>query len=234
MKYRAVFFDVGGTLMRMDREHVAQKYVALARARHITIDPEIALRTFSTLDDEIPARARAAPPLSLDERAGEIFWKALFADGWSRLGLEKNDEAINQLYHDFRRGDFNRLFDDVLPALAALQKRNLTMGVVTNFTANCQDVLHTLGVAKYFPNGHIIVSAIVGAEKPARKIFDYATRSVKYPGNEIVYVGDGVHSDVEGAHGAGWDAILLDRDNWYPDYNTVPRIRSLIELANLI
>jgi FMN phosphatase YigB (HAD superfamily) len=177
---------VGGTLMRMDRERVAQKYVTLAHARGVTIDPEISLRTFSTLDDEIPARARAAPPLSLDERAGEIFWKSLFADGWSRLGLEKNDEAINHLYHDFRRGDFNRLFDDVLPALEALQKRNLTLGVVSNFTANCRDVLHTLGVAKYFPNGRIIVSAIVGAEKPAREIFDYAARSVKCPANESV------------------------------------------------
>jgi FMN phosphatase YigB (HAD superfamily) len=43
-----------------------------------------------------------------------------------------------------------------------------------------------------------------------------------------------VHSDVDGARSAGWDAILLDRDNWYPDYETVPRIRLLTELSNLI
>jgi FMN phosphatase YigB (HAD superfamily) len=57
---------------------------------------------------------------------------------------------------------------------------------------------------------------------------------VKLSAHEIVYVGDGLHSDVEGAHGAGWDAILLDRDNWYPDYHAVPRIRLLTELADLI
>ena len=232
MKYRAVFFDVGGTLMRMDREKVANEYVALARTRNAVIDPGIALRTFSTLDDEIPARARAAPPLSLDDRAGEIFWKALFADGWSRLGQTQDDAVIHHMYKEFRRGEFNRLFDDSKPALEALRKRGLTLGVVSNFPANCEEVLQTLGVRNYF--SHIVVSAIVRAEKPAREIFDYAARMAKYPTNEIVYVGDGIHSDVEGAHGAGWDAILLDRDNWYPDYKAVPRIRLLTEVDKLV
>ena len=50
----------------------------------------------------------------------------------------------------------------------------------------------------------------------------------------MVYVGDGIHSDVEGARGAGWDAILLDRDNWYPDYDAVPRVRLLTEVAKLV
>ena len=177
MKYRAVFFDVGGTLMRMDREKVATEYVALARQYRVVIDPGIALRTYSTLDDEIPARVRGAPPLSLDDKAGEIFWKALFADGWERLGMAQDDAVTNHLYRQFRRGAFNSLFDDSRPALGALQKRGVPLGVVSNFTANCTEVLHTLGVAHFF--AHVVISALVQVEKPAREIFDHAARLSK-------------------------------------------------------
>ncbi|MEW5719234.1 MAG: HAD-IA family hydrolase [Chloroflexota bacterium] len=232
MKYRGVFFDVGGVLMQMGRERVAREYVALARARGVTLDLAVALRMFSALDDEIPARARAAPPLSLDKRVGKNFWTTLFADGWSRLGLTRDDAAINHLYTLFRRGDFNHVFDDVRPALDALCARGLQLGIVSNFTANLEQVLRALGIGDYF--SVVAVSAIVRAEKPDRAIFDYAARAAKQSPRDLLLVGDGIHADVDGARNAGWNAILLDRDNWYPDYAVVPRIRLLTEIVDWV
>jgi putative hydrolase of the HAD superfamily len=232
MKYTVIFFDVGGTLMSMDRERVAREYVALAQARRVALDLAATQRMFAALDDEIPARARAAPPLSLDERAGEIFWKTLFADGWSRLTLARDDAAVEHLYRKFRRGDFNRVFEDAPPALEELKRRGLTLGVLSNFTANLKAVLRALDIAKYF--SHWVVSALVRVEKPSRGIFDHAARAAERSASELVYVGDGPHSDVDGAHGAGWDAILLDRDDWFPDYQTAPRIRRLTELMRIL
>ncbi|MBI5300535.1 MAG: HAD-IA family hydrolase [Chloroflexi bacterium] len=232
MKYHAIFFDVGGVLMSMDRDRVAREYVALARSRRVTLDFAAVRAMVAALDDEIPARARLAPPLSLDERAGETFWKTLFADGWSRLALVRDDAAIAHFYREFRRGAFNRAFDDARPALDALQARGVTLGVISNFTPNCAEVLETLGLKRYF--AHIVVSALVRVEKPARAIFDHAAQLAQRDPRELVYVGDGLHTDVDGARGAGWDAILLDRDNWYPDYRVVPRVRRLTELAEVL
>jgi len=232
MRYSLIAFDVGGVLMSMDRELVAREYVTLAKTRGVTLDLAATFGMFSTLDDEIPARARMAPPLSLNQRAGAKFWKTLFADGWTRLGLKTDDAATNRMYKLFRRGDFNRLFDDVRPALAALQSRGAMLGVVSNFTANLADVLRALGIRDYFTV--VAVSAIVRAEKPDRKVFDYAARRARLSAKEIVMVGDGLHADVDGARGAGWSAILLDRDNWYPEYAAAPRIRRLTELIDWV
>jgi len=232
MKYTTITFDVGGVLMSMDRECVAREYIALAKARGIALDFDATLRLYSTLDDEIPARARMAPPLSLDARVSENFWKTLFADGWMRLGLPQDNAVVNRMYTMFARGDFNRLFDDVRPALDALKQRGRTLGVVSNFTANCGQVLQTLGIANYF--SFLVVSAMVRVEKPDRGIFDHATRVAQKSLNDLVHVGDGTRNDVDGARGAGWNAILLDRDNWYPDYKVVPRVRRLTELIDLV
>jgi putative hydrolase of the HAD superfamily len=230
MKYTAVFFDVGGTLMSMDRERVAREYVALAHARGVDINQVQARAMFAALDDEIPKRARQALPLSLNARAGERFWKTLFADGWSRLALPQDRAAVDHLYILFRRGDFNRLFEDTRPALDALKTRGLALGVLSNFTRNCKEVLQTLGIASYF--SFFAVSSIVRKEKPDRAIFDYAVRAARRPAGEILHVGDSIHADVDGARAAGLNAILLDRDYWYPDYTTVPRIRRLTELLD--
>lgn len=232
MKYRAVFFDFGGTLMSMDRDCVAREYVALASKRGATLDRDAVRAMFAALDDEIPARARQAPPLSLNARVGEKFWRTLFADGWARLNLTPDTKAVNHLYRQFRRGEFNRLFDDTRPALDALRARGLMLGVLSNFTRDCKQVLQTLAIADYF--AHVVVSAIVRVEKPARAIFDRAARAAKLQSNEILYVGDSPHADVFGATNAGWDAMLLDRDNWYPEYSTAPRVRLLTDLLDLM
>ena len=230
MKYSLITFDVGGVLMRMDRERVAREYVALAKSRGAVLDMDATLSTVTALDNEIPARAKNSPSLSLSERVGENFWKTLYRDGWTRLGLTQDADAIDHFYRLFRRGDFNCLFDDVRPALDDLTRRGLTLGIVSNFTPNLELVLRELGIAKYF--SVVAVSAVVRVEKPDRAIFDHAARAAKCAGKEIAHVGDGVHADVEGARNAGWDAILLDRDNWYPDYSAAPRIRTLGELVN--
>lgn len=232
MKPTAIFFDVGGVLMSMDRDRVAREYVTLAQSRRVTLAVDAVRAMYAKLDDEIPARARQAPPLSLDECVGETFWRTLFADGWARLGLAPDDVAVTKLYRAFRRGAFNRAFDDARPALDALQTRGMMLGVVSNFTPNLHDVLQTLGLARYF--SHVVVSAIVRVEKPARAIFDHAAKLAQRDVRELVFVGDSPHADVDGARNAGWDAILLDRDNWYPDYHIAPRIRRLTELVELM
>ncbi|MBI5032491.1 MAG: HAD-IA family hydrolase [Chloroflexi bacterium] len=231
MKYTTITFDIGGVLMSMDRERVAREYIALAHASDRDLDFAATLRMYSTLDDEIPARVRMSPPLSLDEKVGEHFWKTLFADGWSRLGLAHDDAAVHRLYTLFCRGDFNRRFDDVRPTLDALKARGMRLGIISNFPSTCAQVLQTLDIAHYF--SFLAVSAIIRAEKPDRAIFDHAARLANRPVSELVHVGDGTHADVDGARGAGWNAILLDRDNWYPDYAVVPRIRRLTELIDL-
>ena len=51
----------------------------------------------------------------------------------------------------------------------------------------------------------------MGAEKPDRRIFDYAKTSMQLEDAEIWFVGDAYALDVKGAVNAGWNAVWMNR-----------------------
>jgi 5'-nucleotidase len=57
--------------------------------------------------------------------------------------------------------------------------------------------------------GALVVSEEVGLMKPDPGIFRHAEAKIGIPANKLLYVGDSLHSDVEGALAAGWQAA------WY-------------------
>ena len=52
-----------------------------------------------------------------------------------------------------------------------------------------------------------IISEEVGYMKPHPLLFKHAEESAGFKPDEILYVGDSMHSDVIGGHNAGWDVI---------------------------
>lgn len=65
--------------------------------------------------------------------------------------------------------------------------------------------------------------------KPEPRIFDLVAQKANQPRERLLYVGDHVGDDIEGARGAGLDAVLIDRRNRQPEA-PCPRISSLREL----
>ena len=55
----------------------------------------------------------------------------------------------------------------------------------------------------------LVISEEVGAMKPSPAIFAHATEAAGVAPDEILYVGDSLHSDVEGGRGFGWQVA------WY-------------------
>ena len=65
-----------------------------------------------------------------------------------------------------------------------------------------------LGIRDYFDV--VLTSKECGMEKPARQIFDIAlTRVGVYDRTRAVHIGDQWAFDVEGASGAGWQALYV-------------------------
>ncbi|MFK7847276.1 MAG: HAD family hydrolase [Rhodothermales bacterium] len=63
-----------------------------------------------------------------------------------------------------------------------------------------------------------VISEEFGHMKPHPKLFAHASEQANTPPEEIVYVGDSMHSDVEGGTKAGWNVI------WYaPDESEAPK-----------
>ena len=86
------------------------------------------------------------------------------------------------------------------------------LGIITNGPSKHQwNKVKSLRAERWIPHENIFVSADVGAEKPDRKIFEYAERTMGLEEAEIWFVGDSYELDVKGAVNAGWNAVWMNR-----------------------
>lgn len=222
-----VVFDVGGTLLRFNYAALAKLYVQAAAAQGALIDFQKAYRTIEQLESEMPIWQQKRQ-VSLEKDNGREFWDSFYSEGFRRLGVTQDMSlAVTEIRERFQRAEFEQLFEDVIPTLEHLAARGVQLGILSNFSGNLEDVLRQLDVHRYFR--FFVVSGIAGVEKPDPKIFELTIRVANRQASDIVYIGDSIFHDIEGARQAGMAAILLDRQNRYPAFQGA-RIRSLREL----
>lgn len=104
------------------------------------------------------------------------------------------------------------LFDDVLPALDALERAvpGIRFGVITNGDQTFQtEKLEAIGLADRMT--HVIASGEVGVAKPAARIFELAAAAFGVDVASCAYVGDRLRTDAAGADAAGMLGLWLDR-----------------------
>ncbi|MEM8484210.1 MAG: HAD-IA family hydrolase [Bacteroidota bacterium] len=83
------------------------------------------------------------------------------------------------------------------------------VGVLTNGFAKTQHKKLAQFATMRDKLASIVVSEEFGYMKPHPKLFAYAAEQAETPPENIVYVGDSMHSDVKGGQQAGWTVI------WY-------------------
>lgn len=229
MDYSTCIFDVGGTLITFDEWRRAQEYTRRAGSVGVTVAEQEALRVLETLNRELPDRSRHLQLSLIPVPEQRAFWVDFWAEGFRQIGVGETDAVrfADELLDPVHGGDFQQVFDDVVPALDSLQARGKRLGIISNFSPNCESLLTHLGLAHYFD--FFIVSGILGIEKPDPRIFQAAITAAGQDVSELVYVGDSVFHDVDGAHAVGMDAILIDRADRFPDFPSA-RVRDLREL----
>ncbi len=104
-----------------------------------------------------------------------------------------------------------KVYDDTLPTLKTLQNQGLILGLISNVA---QDMETTY--------------------KPQPEIFLAALKKAAVKPSEALYVGDQYQIDIVGARGVGINALLIDRNDYFPDITDCPRIRSLTEIGQYI
>jgi HAD superfamily hydrolase (TIGR01549 family) len=106
-----------------------------------------------------------------------------------------------------------QIFEDVLPVLADLRARGLKLGLVSNTGRDLGAFVahHGLDVDAFVSSG------LHGKTKPHPTIFLAALGLLDIEPADAVMIGDSLEDDVEGAQAAGIPALLLDRENRYPE-----------------
>ncbi|MEP6808108.1 MAG: HAD-IA family hydrolase [Chloroflexota bacterium] len=233
MPLRAVFLDIGDTVMRPNPswEHVyaiafeeygihvevEALYAALRRAYHHG--------GFGFNEGFEPsAETSFARTMEID--------RAALTD----LGIEPMPEAFfRRLSELFMLTSNWHVFPDAPPALAALRSRGLVVGAVSNWVWQLPELLHALDLVRHFD--FIAASSRIGFEKPHPEIFRWALNEAHAEPEEAIHVGDHLDADVEGARRAGIQPVLIDRRDRFTPADLpdgTPLIRSLSELIPIV
>lgn len=123
------------------------------------------------------------------------------------------------------------LLPDALPALDALRSRGHRLAMVSNWDYSLPEELERLGVAHRFDA--VAVSATLAVAKPAPAIFQWALDALEVEPGAAVHCGDHPEKDCLGARAAGIPAVLVDRENRFPN-TTCPRISRLTDLPEAV
>jgi putative hydrolase of the HAD superfamily len=229
---RAVFFDAGYTLLCMEPDQKTNFLQSCA-------DLGIEIDRFRLAEGMRQAAAMLAPrtpaaekqPFSVD--AVDRFWTEYQRVLLSVCAADPNDAGrAEAVYRRFTSRLGWRVYVEVPPVLAALRARGVTLGVVSNWTGDLEEVLR--GVELHHAFDFILDSAHLGYEKPHPEIFQEALRRANVSPEHALHVGDSPGHDVEGALGAGLRAALLDREGSHPEFDRAPRMTSLEDLLQLI
>ncbi len=147
----------------------------------------------------------------------------------AELGIEDPADVLTEVAE--RRISFNP-YPESEAVLRRLRGRGLGLYIVSNWDLELVEVLEDLGWMRCFDG--VVVSAVLGVEKPDSRLFEEALEVSGVDRDRAVHVGNDPVADVEGAAEAGIDTVLVDRrgDAKAPEATFV--IRGLGELPDLL
>ncbi|MDB5312268.1 MAG: dUMP phosphatase [Gemmataceae bacterium] len=222
---RAVFFDAVGTLLFPEPSALAVYADLVRRSGHDVSEAEIRERFVAAYRAQEEAD-RAAGWATSEERERERWHRIVTT---TLRGVPDPDACFRELFDHFSRPTAWRLAPGAENVIGALTRRGLTLGLGTNYDARVWPVLD--GFPALDPlRPRVVVSAAVGFRKPATGFFREVIRTAGCGPHEMLFVGDDIDNDYEGASAAGLDAVLFDRQDRVPLVrNRINRLTELID-----
>jgi putative hydrolase of the HAD superfamily len=206
---RAVFFDVGNTLLHPHPSVSEVCRQILAEEGHVhdlsAIDSLMPL-----VDEYYEDRYRTDDTFWTDEGETSQVWVGMYSLMCRRLGIDDQSERIaRRVYDEFGKPGRWRAYPDVRPALERLRLRGLKLGIVSNWDTRLEGLLVGLGLRECLDD--VVSSADVGLHKPDPRIFELACARIGVLPGDAAHVGDHHYADIVGATAVGMVPVLIDR-----------------------
>lgn len=233
MRFKAVFFDAGETLLGPHpsfhalfgdvlREHGEQLSEGAIQSAFEKIAP-----TMTEVLDNLGTET-----WSTSSEVSRAFWGKVYRSAFDHMGIDDGQGIlVSALYDRFTQYSSYRLFPDALPVLEQVRAAGLKLGLISNFEAWLEGMLVDMRIAHLFDD--LVISGKEGIEKPDPRIFQMALDRSGVTGSESVYVGDHPRIDAEGARKVGMTDVLIDRRDRHRDFDG-HRITSLNELLPVL
>ena len=231
---QAVLFDLGNTLVKYyqidDFQPILQQAVDRVledlKVRGIdSVSSSIAME--KALHENREAEDNRFSPMV--ERLERIFGLSIAAE--PGLGARLCEIFLGPIF------EIGFVYEDSMLALERLKSRGFKLGIVSNVPWGSppdlwRSELKRLGLSELVEN--ITLCGDVGWRKPARQIFEHASKALAVPCSNCIFVGDEPAWDMEGSTAVGMRAVLIDRHGRYPDYEgeRVMRLDQLLEIVS--
>jgi putative hydrolase of the HAD superfamily len=181
-----VYFEVGKTFGSRLAAHVIHTRFRRAFGQQEEIDHLAGLRTSEEREVE---RWRQIVSQVLDD-------------------ISDKEACFRELFDRFSDPSAWRCDEQVEPVLAKLASRGYALGLASNYDRRLRRVV--AGLPTLTRLERLIISSEVGWRKPAPEFFASVSETFDLPGSQILYVGDDLTNDYEGARSAGMRSVLYD------------------------
>ncbi len=203
-KYYCILFDADNTLLDFDAAE--SKALAETLAQYGIEPSHETVQTYRAINEGL-WRQLEKGQIRREKLMNDRFTRFLKEIGAQGNGAEMNRYYLNQLstHPDLMPGNVL----EVLRELAEVA----TMAIVTNGFDKVQSRrVQESGVAAFMEE--VFVSERAESEKPNRKIFDTALRTLGVENRaHVLVVGDSLSSDIQGGANAGLDTCWLNRSH---------------------
>ena len=211
---RAVFFDVGNTLL--------YPYPSVSEVVREVLCEEGHIHDLSAIDSFMPLvddyyedRYREDDTFWTDEDETSAVWVGMYSLLCRKLGIDLDAERIaRRVYDEFGDPGRWRAYSDVVPAFERLRDRGVRIGLISNWDKRLTGIFTGLGIGDMLDT--VVSSAEVGLHKPDPRIFELALSRVGVSAQESVHVGDHHYADILGAEAVGMLPVLIDRHGGAP------------------
>lgn len=230
MRYKAVFFDAGNTLLSPYPSVEQVCHEVFAGAGH-DIEFDAIVKAVHTGDRYYETRYRQDDSFWLSEAEAASMWVDTYTLVAREVGINGDGKRLaREIYDEFGLHHRWQLFPEVCFALKALHDLGLRIGIVSNWDSRLAELCAGIGITRYLD--FILSSAVVGRMKPQPDIFHMALERVGVSPEETIHVGDHYYADVLGSRSVGITPVLVDRTGVETTFDciTIDNIGSILRV----
>lgn len=222
---RAIFFDAVGTLL-FPEPSAPDIYAVIAAKQGLSLSPTVVMSRFLRAHQAEEAADRFTGWVTSEERE-VVRWRQIVYKTLN--GVNDPETCFRQLFDHFSKPSAWRIDPFAETLFANLIDRGYKLGIGSNYDARLRSVLN--GSPSLAPlHERVVVSAQLGFRKPAGEFFQEIARVAECSPSEVLFVGDDIENDYEGARKSGLHAVLLaPRANRPNVKDVIGDLRQLLE-----
>lgn len=207
-----IFFDVAGTLLGKPTlfSNIRE---ALKDLDHIVDLAEI--QNKHKLLSEV---------MRFPDRTDKEFYDQFNSELLYLLGIVPTEELLGKIFANCTYLPWKEYEDTKV-----LNEIKLPVGVISNFNSTLKEKLKLFFDVDF---QDVLVSEELGVAKPNIEFYQKALDRIGFESNEVLYVGDSIKLDMEPAIKIGFNVLIIDRDNFYPNFKN--KISNLSEIKKYL